>query len=822
MRKRVILHLRTNRRREDDHDTTMDIDDIPGASDWTLSLKKVQTHARKLLSKKRGNHRLALDSDDDVWQLVSKDTCDIIIDMDAGTRVDRNAVVRFRRAMCAVPCTMTIPTLYIVQKPVPPTFAKSKPNGQTHAGLDEIIRQYYIRMQRKYTKQFLAFCDKNQMSEKELKHKLFDDHTECEYLAFDEQFPFTMRKHADNAESIQNPWDHKRIFHPRRRYPQTIRGLELCLRDHYRSVDDADFSSGVGCRSIFEEWHASRPGLQHQDLKSRKRLQKESDDLLRFLKDKERNFPLASRGNSSRKKPRASGKIHGKEVFQVLKHCVLFGCCPTYDSMELTHNRKSLRDFLRFCFQHSRPRELPLIITDYDAPATEADKQRCQQMLEKQWMGQLALTDAPSFFSSFAAGYANGNYNFMLHLVDSYQRDLVHCSATTDPHLMDQGDQRIGTIADWISNAFVRQHFADKPLFMKQLEQALGDYESIMKHPCELLELNPSADHRIRDDLVDICRYLVCFGQFVARCLPRAERVPTPFVADCMMAVSDVHSRTTLRETLVQGLKSECCRYARAPLVAKTWDQLYVARTVETMTSCFEELKRDMQRTGNCSEHYPKHRRFCVYVNRTAEKKEDDELFMFSPPNNVNQLDTDAHIPQIMREMSAECLIPRPNYHEGTDAAGSAFSTRTKFGRAPLMTFSFHVESTEQIRVYLHFNGRSLRFYPQDMVEVLPNLFRDTRPAQIAVAQQRYVNALNMIRDPCFEQFYRHLCAKDVDQFPSREYEQYWGQSVWERMSLDNADALVAGYLARGLTLVAEPSTSCEPARALICQYLIG
>jgi len=816
MRQLVTLRLRVNRKREVDHDQTSVIV-IAGATHWALSLQQVQAEALKMLSKKVGISRLAIDTDDDVWQLVSKDTCDIIIDMDPGTHADRHAVQRFRRAMCAVPCAMEkIPTLYIVQKPLPPIF--SKPNGQTHDGLDEIINEYYARMKKEYTRQFLTFCSVNGMSEKELQRKLFDDHTECEYLDFDKDFPFISKDQLDDVGQIKNGLDLKRCYHPLRRHPQTIRGIESCLRDHYESLGAADqFCNASDQRSIFEEWQASRPKMTHQDLRSHKRLFRESESLLRFIQKKKRKFP----------NPTAQEKIRKKEVCRVLKHCVEFGCCPEYGSMKLAHNRKSLRDFLRFCFQHSRPRKLPRIFGDYKAPAKEADVQRCKQMLEKQWAGKLKFDDercSSCFFAIFAAGYAKGDYNLMLHLVDSYQRDLVHCSITAKPDslLMDLGaQQHAGSITDWISNDIVRQHFKSAPpTFMLELKQALKDYKENMEHSHELLELNPPADQRVTDDLVDICRYLVCFGQFVARCLPRAERVPTPFVVDCMMTVSNARSRATLRGELMAGLQSELCPSEEANLVAPS-DELYVARTVETMTSCFEQLKRQMESTGNCGEHYPKHRRFCVYVHRTAEKKDDDELCIFSPPNNVNQLDTDAHIPQLMREMSAECLIPRPNYHEGTDAAGSAVSTKTDFDTAPLMTFSFHVESTEEIRVYLHFNGQSLRFYPQDIVEVLPKLFNEQNTG---IDLERYVNALNMIRDPGFEQFHRHLCERDVDEFPSREYEQFRWHSVWERMSIDGAKALVMGNLAEGLALAARTRDDAivPEVHATICQYLIG
>merc|ERR1711972_1152091 len=101
--------------------------------------------------------------------------------------------------MCAEPCTMEIPTVYLMQKPVPPTF--SKPDGQTHGGLDRIIQKYYTYMQERYLRQFQSFCEKKEMSEDELKDKLFDDDAVCEYLAFDETFPFTTGRSINRIDA---------------------------------------------------------------------------------------------------------------------------------------------------------------------------------------------------------------------------------------------------------------------------------------------------------------------------------------------------------------------------------------------------------------------------------------------------------------------------------------------------------------------------------------------------------------------------------------------------------------------------------------------
>ena len=43
--------------------------------------------------------------------------------------------------------------------------------------------------------------------------------------------------------------------------------------------------------------------------------------------------------------------------------------------------------------------------------------------------------------------------------------------------------------------------------------------------------------------------------------------------------------------------------------------------------------------------------------------------------------------------------------------------------KSSLMTLSFHVKTEEVIRLYLYFNGQSMRFMPEDIKDVLPRLF---------------------------------------------------------------------------------------------------
>ena len=94
------------------------------------------------------------------------------------------------------------------------------------------------------------------------------------------------------------------------------------------------------------------------------------------------------------------------------------------------------------------------------------------------------------------------------------------------------------------------------------------------------------------------------------------------------------------------------------------------------------------------------------------------------------------------------------------------------------MTFCFHAEAIDEIRAYSHWNRQSLRFYPQDIVDVLPALFDDSYGDNEAFANSTELRRMTqgiLIEDKYFEHFYNHLTAKTCDKFPSGKYDESKG-----------------------------------------------
>ena len=94
-----------------------------------------------------------------------------------------------------------------------------------------------------------------------------------------------------------------------------------------------------------------------------------------------------------------------------------------------------------------------------------------------------------------------------------------------------------------------------------------------------------------------------------------------------------------------------------------------------------------------------------------------------------------------------------------------------------MLVFSFHVLGAEEIRCYLFCNGQFLRFHPNDVVNILPKLYKDSDKVRNALLEkfdesknkeadswkERFNDFKQALQDKRFEQFYAGLVGSSWD-----------------------------------------------------------
>ena len=84
--------------------------------------------------------------------------------------------------------------------------------------------------------------------------------------------------------------------------------------------------------------------------------------------------------------------------------------------------------------------------------------------------------------------------------------------------------------------------------------------------------------------------------------------------------------------------------------------------------------------------------------------------------------------------------------------------------------FSYHIWTSDEIKCYLLWNGQCHRFFGQDIVQILPEIFVKNKENKIFAASdeaKRLSNQMNkLIPDKDFEKFHRVVNNMKKGEFP--------------------------------------------------------
>jgi len=338
------------------------------------------------------------------------------------------------------------------------------------------------------------------------------------------------------------------------------------------------------------------------------------------------------------------------------------------------------------------------------------------------------------------------------------------------------------TAATWIKESPYIKKVSSKS--KKQANTIQSGIESYMKRVAP--KFHWKAMNKIQDDIQSIIKYFVTAGQFV-HSLIESNQV-TPFAYDVVIVVKKTISNTTMVmpnlsddddddedeeeenkddeesgkdyfSNVAKQLKSNDC-----PFVSKKLKG--VNRGARFMMQTFKEFSGEL---GNSKykdkpydmKQYPRKKRFCAYIDRRGDSK-DEDLIMFEPPDDANSL-PDKHVPEWYFNAAKTVIIPSGGYKDSqkskdfdiqeTITADHAYKGRT-------ITLSFHVDDEESVRCYLFWNGCYIRIvYPQDLKKILLSVFDIEYKDNKNYLEQKADDDLNKLRvkDDTFDAFYKEV-----------------------------------------------------------------
>eukprot|EP01083_Nonionella_stella_P046149 123562_1 len=330
--------------------------------------------------------------------------------------------------------------------------------------------------------------------------------------------------------------------------------------------------------------------------------------------------------------------------------------------------------------------------------------------------------------------------------------------------------------------------------YCKELKKLKASYIDVVQHGllsfshrvCAKLRLNSGI--RIDDSLPAVARYMQAQVEFVYS-ITQEKQAVCPFQVDMSIVFDNVQKEESKQDNdyeedtddddldspseyddeqqLNSAVFVDVIGNVKHRLkYNKLMHQMSVIHRDDEKSVPIARIKRQFQEQFGTFRHklsqdkgdaYPHNHRFCCLVDR--RQPNGDALIFYEPPGDCNRIPNEEQqeVDLWYFDASRTCILPQSdrknevNIDSGYGANGA------------LIVLSFHVLSVNEIRAYLYWNGQVVRFFPEDMVSIVPELFvgnemnkafKESAKGNEIVKQMK-----TKLRDEKFEAFYNQYGA---------------------------------------------------------------
>lgn len=284
-------------------------------------------------------------------------------------------------------------------------------------------------------------------------------------------------------------------------------------------------------------------------------------------------------------------------------------------------------------------------------------------------------------------------------------------------------------------------------------ELATGAVKSFFKRIMPKLIFNPI--YTINGSLEVTVRYILSATEWINNQLLKARlntKSLTPFQFDLCIAVGEPHSESKDVEVDDDDDPDDDDDDENKEDDEKFVDfignidqkleanKLKNVKTKEAMTQpaarIFDDLYKELkvEKNENNKVSYLQSKRMIALVDRRdqamkPQNESEDTIYMYEPPENAKHIPKLA-VPEWFVSSARTTLLPDLEYDPSGDKekeAAKADKDKNIGAHSPckssFLTLSFHVKQEDVIKLYLYYNGQSIRFMPNDIKDVLPMLF---------------------------------------------------------------------------------------------------
>jgi len=187
-------------------------------------------------------------------------------------------------------------------------------------------------------------------------------------------------------------------------------------------------------------------------------------------------------------------------------------------------------------------------------------------------------------------------------------------------------------------------------------------------------------------------------------------------------------------------------------------DETFTLRTSRALKQEFDALMNlpAMYKKYGVPEdaRFPRQHRFVSMIDRRkpTQNLKMDDVYFYEPPSDCNTIPKQAHLDLWYFDASKKCILP---VGHGGGGGGNITSSTSCDGK--MLLLSFHVLSADEIRAYLYLEGGAIRFFADDIVNVLPLYFEQSHKNEVFIRSKTCQDMIERVRkklkDRRFEAF---------------------------------------------------------------------
>eukprot|EP01083_Nonionella_stella_P147863 467139_1 len=486
-----------------------------------------------------------------------------------------------------------------------------------------------------------------------------------------------------------------------------IRRMDQALQKYYESVN-AVYEINDDDIGLFEAY-CNDNDIHDDDLTT----ELEEDPADCILVEFDERFPLSP--------PQSDEAIRAQQIFTILKACHEDG---GVSNTKYPSFNKQLYDAIT-------PNDVQQIKALY--------KTQCPAIYNA------GMQNDDAFASIAAIGHTH-QFDYLQHLVDSFYRDTINEIPTSL------------NVADWVKK---HKHFIELKALSKDYANAMpfdpfqmakSAVAAFSTRGCPKLMFTNTAE--INGCLQTTVQYIVAMIEFVGHRVKKEKghQASCPFQVDLCLAYGKPGNKE--RMEMIGGLNEEATSSDDDDFnpddnntdeekrvfediigdIQKKLDANKLKYTVKTnekekepnarlLDEIYNEFRFKLK--ADESKQYPLKQRWVTFVD--GRKTKYGDIWMYTPPDDCRNIPSSA-VPEWHVSAAKQCLLPNTNYgkeehnEKCENKVGSNIRSISHCHGA-LLTLSIIAREEDVVKAYLYWYGQIIRFEPQDIKTVLPELF---------------------------------------------------------------------------------------------------